>query len=122
MSGRAIPYLLGPRQFASKRAVEEYVRDLVRRLGLGAAVEGDDFRILSALFKHHPRSAEKIGDGIDRIEVRQATRNPRNRELWLRQTSGAWTDISWTECPRRTSPLDEFRNACRLAVKPETQR
>jgi hypothetical protein len=74
------------------------------------------------LFAYHPRAEHKIGDGIKEIVVRQAARNPKNREFWIRtEGSDEWIDISWTACLTVTTPLQEFANACRQAVRPETE-
>lgn len=106
--------------------VKEQIRTNVRTIAAGARIgeplSGKRFAFMRDLFAYHPQADSKIGSGIERIEVRVATRNRNNREFWIKSfDSDQPTDISWPECLNATSTFSEFRNACRLAVKPYTQ-
>lgn len=108
--------------YTVKDRIKERVRSIVANATLGTALIGDDHLFMANLFTYHPAADNKIGAGIERIEVRRAERNAANREFWIRQThSKVFTDISWTECLSATTEIAEFANACRLAVKPITQ-
>lgn len=102
--------------------IETNVRHIAGKVALGAPLTGKWFDFMRDLFAYHSRAEDKIGEGIEQIVVRRAARNPRNREFWI-QTAGSdeWIDISWRECLRATTPLQEFENACRQAVRPVTQ-
>ena len=108
--------------YTTKTQVRNIVRTIAAKATLDEPLRGRRFAFMRDLFAYHPRADKKIGSGIESIVVRRATRNPDNREFWLKQTGmKALIDISWTECLHATSALAEFRNACRLAVKPYTQ-
>lgn len=125
LSGEAMPpqvFHLASRVYTVKARIRERVRRIVADADLGMPLSGEDFAFMVDLFTYHPQADIKIGDGIETIRVRQARRNPGNREFVLTQVgSPDVVDISWTECLHSTPPLAEFRNACRLAVKPWTQ-
>lgn len=116
-----VPFWVGDTALDSKAAVRRRIQEIVADNGEGARLEGEQFEFMLAVFRRHPRSALKLGRGVDFIEIRRSQRNPNNLEFWIREADTRWwTDISWTECLTPTTPKNEFWNACRLAVKPST--
>lgn len=113
---------LAGKTYSVAAQVEANVRHIAEKAELGVPLAGKHFDFMRDLFAYHSRAEDKIGEGIEQIVVRRAARNKRNREFWIKTAgSDEWIDISWKECVRATTPLQEFENACRQAVRPVTQ-
>ena len=119
--GKQVFHLDG-KSYTVKARIQTNVRTIAADAEIDEPLKGKRFRFMRDLFAYHPRAESKIGSGIETIVVRIATRNRNNREFWIKSLdSDVFTDISWPECLNATSSVSEFRNACRLAVKPHTQ-
>jgi hypothetical protein len=113
---------LAGKAYTVKAQIQTNVRHIVDKAAVNEPLSGKHFEFMRDLFSYHPWADDKIGLGIETIMVRVASRNRKNKEFWIKQHgSDQVTDISWMECLRVTPALAEFRNACRLAVKPTTQ-
>lgn len=77
-----------------------FFKDMLNRYALGATVSDDDAKELISLLEHHDEREEKIGTGIDRIEVRHGPEGF-TRCFWIVRTDGSQVDFSYIHCLKR---------------------
>jgi hypothetical protein len=94
--GRSIPLTIGAEYFSKKMDVEKRIHSMVSRYSPMANLSESDTTFCLELFKHHPRSAQKIGVGISRIQVRLDQYG--HKCFHLHRFDGSDDDISWTKC------------------------
>jgi hypothetical protein len=104
---------IGPHQFPTKDAAKAYIRSILARYTPGDLVEGEDHKTLIELTLRHPRSAEKVGAGVDRFRVILGPYG-RSRAYEILRSDGTKTDISFPKCvdgdpPHRTLVLRSLR-------------
>lgn len=109
------PIQIGNEVFTTKKAVQERCREIIRGARDGEPLGAEVHSFLSALLAGHPQAEHKVKDGVDRFTVGPAPGFP-SRCFWLVRTDGTATDFSFNECLTPTTPLREFKNACRSAV------
>jgi hypothetical protein len=84
---------LSARLSAVGRRAEEILRDTPKN----SYLSGADFAFIVHIVRHHPEAAEKIGDGIRRIFVREA---PYRKTLtfWIERVDGSEVEVSYMKC------------------------
>jgi hypothetical protein len=112
-------YEIDGRTFRSKKAVIDYVRAEIH----GASPDGEPLNeehlgFMVALLRRHPWSDQKIGAGVARMWIEQNPDFP-TRCFWLERADGTKTDFSFYQCLEDSSPLRDFKEACRHAVAPD---
>lgn len=70
--------------------------------------------LMEYVFPLHPEWKDKVGVGIDHIEVRDT--KYRNKCFYIIRTDGTETDISYTLSLTPHSKMDDIMAACRTAV------
>lgn len=70
--------------------------------------------LMEYVFPLHPEWKDKVGVGIDHIEVRDT--KYRNKCFYIIRTDGTETDISYTASLTPHSKMDDIMAACRNAV------
>ena len=107
---------LGGKTFENKTRVTEYVKQVISTLPLGV-VEGEAAAVLRELFELHPNADEKVGAGVDHIELR-INQEYKSRGFWIVRVDGTETDISYKNCMDGDKVhRKRFIRACRFAVK-----
>lgn len=94
-AGDEVPlFEIGNRTFHTKRAALKELRRILNGVPIGEAVAGDDGVLVADLVYdgRHPETIEKIGVGIDHIEVRSASYN--TRCFWIVRRDGSEVDFS----------------------------
>jgi hypothetical protein len=107
---------VGGIQFTSKRRLEEYVRALLKSIGVCTSVRANNiehYNFLIDLFRRHPRYPEKIY-GITDISITSNIMRPQYLTTNIVRDSGV-EDISWVNCVTG-SGTDSFKSALRVAV------
>jgi len=94
--GRAIPMEIGSVHFAKKADATEHVRGLIGRYSIGSFLDSEDESFCLALFSRHSHYSEKVGSGIESIEVRRDEYG--NKHFQIHRTDGSDIDISWVQC------------------------
>lgn len=117
---------IGPHRFPTQRVAKAHYRALLARYEPGEMVSGPDHEELLELTRRHPRTAEKVGVGIDRFRVVLAPRG-RARAYEVIRTDGSVTDISYVKCvcgeaPHRSLVLRSLRHAVEPDVNALRQR
>lgn len=87
-------FTIGRRTFRAKSDAQVELRRILNSVKLGDALAGDDADLVVDLLYdgRHPEALEKIGVGIDRIEVRPASHG--TRCFWIVRTDGSEADFS----------------------------
>ncbi len=94
------------------------MRAIVARWPNGTHLDGDDLATVAEVLQRHPDAEGKIGPGVDSIEIRAAKYG--TRCFWVNRIDGSSTDFSWLSCLRAPRPIDDFRQAMRWVVTPQT--
>ncbi len=112
-------FSLGGMTFDAKTRVSEYVKGVLSSTPFEQALTGVEFLVLRDLLNWHPDAEQKIGVGIERIEVRRNETHAKNaRGFWLVRSDGSETDFSYLKCLQgERSHRIKFLAACRFAVK-----
>lgn len=106
---------IGGREFATKKSAAEEIRRILHAWPIRTPITGNDAKILHALVALHPRSEEKIGNGIQHIAVTRAPHN--NRGFWITRTDGTGIDFSYrTALNGDTSHPGLVRRAMRSSI------
>lgn len=108
-------YTVAGKTFRTKKALREYVRQILYATSAGRLLGPDDFEFMCALLERHQGAKQKMGCGIAAICVRK---NPvfGNFGFWLIRTDGTDTDFSFEKCLKHETKLQQFKAACRTAV------
>lgn len=101
-----------------KKLLQERAREILNQLPLGAVQDEESIDFLDALIAMHPEADVKIGVGVHQFVIRPSTVNPWQRTFWIVRQDGTETDFSYRKCITPPSPLQDFKRACRTAVKP----
>ena len=103
--------------FTSKNSLEEYVRALLKSIGVCKSVRAvnvDHYNFLLDLFGRHPRYPEKIY-GITDISITTNIIRPQYLTTNIVRDGGVEEDISWVNCVKG-SGKDSFKSALRVAI------
>jgi hypothetical protein len=95
---RSKPLTIGGNYFATQKAVNLFVQELLNRQPLKVAIPEPDHSFLCALISRHPRAEEKIGGGIAHFTVERAAHG--TRCFYLTRVDGTRTDFSYFKCTR----------------------
>ena len=101
-----------------KSVAKKRISNLLSHWPLNIPVGESDFELLCEVLKNHPYYLQKLGCGIQRIEIRT---NPvyKNRGFYIIRTDGSCTDFSYRQCLYPASNKQKFLNACRVAIMPQ---
>jgi len=93
-------------------------REILNRYPPGSFLSKEDNALLQEVFAHHPRAKEKIGVGIQAIEVERNTKNKNVRQFRIHRFDATSTDISYLKCfTGELSKIRLFKVACRTSVE-----
>jgi hypothetical protein len=101
----------------TQKSQKEHFRAILHRYAIGRPLEGDDLADVLALLRRHPEAAQKIGCGIQAIEVQPSIFG--TRCFRIVRSDGTETDFSYLSCIRErpNTPAQDFAEACRFAVE-----
>ena len=116
----AKPITVGVNTFATKGALQDYIRTLVADHADDQALDADDLRFMLTLLDRHPQAETKIGCGVASIVVRRNPVYTSTRGFYLFRTDGSGTDFSWTECLNPTPHRKKVTRAMRVLAEPQT--
>ena len=90
---------IGNKHFPTKKACEEYTRQLIKSLDICEIRKGsDNYEYFDKLLEYHKSYEEKIGCGIDYFYI---TRNPikwSDLMTMICRVDGSSTNFSWKKC------------------------
>jgi len=108
---------IADKHFKTKKSAEEYVRDMITKIGVCESVKThnrDNYNFLIDLFSRHPKYPEKIYNMTD-ISIVPNKVTPRFLELNLIRHDGTTDDISWRNCISGVE-RNKFKCAMRVAI------
>lgn len=108
-------FVLGSRSFNSKKAVDEYMRQILHAAVIDRPLAGEDFCAVFDLLLQHPARDKKIGVGVSAITVQTEPRW-NTRHFQITRIDGSTTDFSFKKCINPPSKMTLFRCACRHLV------
>ena len=94
--GKKTPIILSTRTFDRKGAASEFFREMLNRYLAGDRVVDADAVDLASLIERHPNREEKIGGGINHVEVQAADYGTKCFRV-VRQ-DGTWARFSYKAC------------------------
>jgi len=107
---------LGQLKFDSKKAAKEFFKEILNTGEIGRILNEEETNHLTSLLNLRPRRSEKIGAGIESIEISLSHFN--NRCFVINQVDGTQSDFSYYKCiDGDHKPFTIFSNACRQAVR-----
>jgi len=107
------------KEFGSQQKLKEYTREILYKYNLNQDLSPEDFNFMIALIqKRHPDADKKIGDGIEKMWIRENTVNHgTNRGFHFWRVDGSTDNFSYKVCiGKPPSPESHFLIACREAV------
>lgn len=113
-------YVIQGETFATKSALQDRIKYILYHWPHGGRLPVGDFDFMMEVLAMHPDAEQKIGVGVDRMEVRRNPVYTNTRGFWVIRTDGSETDFSYLECLKETPHAKRFLNACRVAIEPET--
>lgn len=119
--GTSHAIILGGQQFKTKAEATEFVRSILHGTIPGGTLTGENEFVIRDLLELHPESTQKIGCGVDHIEVRTNRINGgATPGFWVVRTDGSETDFSYKNCINGKKPTGraDFIRACRTAILP----
>lgn len=92
-------YNIGNLEFKTKKACEEYTRNIVNTLGC-CTINKDhlQYKFFIKLIDNHARSDEKKGVGIDYFFIVPNSLTPKYFQTMIKRVDGSETDFSWVQC------------------------
>ncbi len=113
---------LGEKEFSSIKDARNHVKKILWGHMPGKWLVGEEFIEIYDLIKHHPRAEEKIGYGIEAIQVTNEGNIGTARHFEIYRVDGTHTDVSYPACfgKKEKSNMDKFTAACREAISQDT--
>ena len=111
-------YRLGKLTFKTKKACEDYVRDVLFELGCVSVGDGHPkWSFLNDLINNHPDKAFKIGAGIDYFWIKK-NEIGKGYATMIKRTDGSVADFSWRYCCefKRRLVAEDITRAMRTAI------
>jgi hypothetical protein len=87
---------IGDFAFATKQSATAEIRRILHAYPHGTVLSGADGDLIIALVGLHPRADEKIGAGIEFIDVRRMDRGAPG--FWINRIDGTCEDFSYKRC------------------------
>lgn len=92
-------YIVGDKQFKSKKTCQEYVRDRISKIGIGTFADGcEEFQFLHDVLNNHSERDIKVGCGVKRFVISRNTIQPKSYETSLLRVDGTSVVFSWRHC------------------------
>ncbi len=107
-------YQVGGITFTSKDALEDAVQGILHGYQAPARLNPEDEQFIFDLLQMHPRADEKIGPGVQEIQVRKGWRG--GPMFVLIRTDGSRTDFSYKKCIRPVNHSTMVKAAFREAI------
>ncbi|MFZ3491789.1 DUF3223 domain-containing protein [Streptomyces sp. 5.8] len=110
---------IGPRRYATKKARQGAVQDILARYGHGQVVDQeDDDLLLRDLLNMHPDATEKVGPGVDYFRVIATPRgNHKGPEAVL--VNGDKVAFSYQKCLEAPTHRQRVLAAMRTEIQPQ---
>lgn len=119
---RAIPQLIGSRDFPSKTALKEEVRRILYSTSQNQPLAGLDFILMRDLIDQHPDAWDIVGEGIHSIFIDESGFQ-KEVCFYVLQEDETIRNFSFHKCiDGQMTPWRKFSRACRVAVRPDIKK
>jgi hypothetical protein len=106
--------VFGAETFATKSAADARIAGVLRKYQAGSRLAPEDDNFMRLVLNRHASASEKIGVGVDHIEVMQSDYG--NRCFCIVRVDGSRIDFSYKSCLTPRSAEEDFKKACRTSV------
>jgi len=107
---------IGEHCFKTKTEAIEFYKDILNSYSEGEELISVDFENVFNLLKHHPNSKEKIGNGLEKIIVKNG--EYKLNCFHLVRLDGSIEDFSYRKCINgESNRFSLFSQACRKAIE-----
>jgi hypothetical protein len=107
--------IINNREFKYKKDALDYFKNILNSYKPKQIVNENDFKDLVGLIEHHPDKDEKIGCGIEKIQVIEIRYKTKGFEIIRKD--GTTSVFSYRKCINgKPNPLAKFRETCRETV------
>jgi hypothetical protein len=114
--GTKCPTTIGEYAFRTKLEAKAAVREVLNKYQMGHTLTGDEDMFIRDLIALHPATEDKIGSGIDNIEIRLDPDYGTTRCFHIIRTDGSSTDVSYLRCIDGENRRQLLRPALRNAI------
>lgn len=110
-------YKLKSHKFSNQAEFINFIKTILNKYNYNESLNLDDFFLICDLIDRHPQSKEKIGCGIQNIQVRK-DKNFNTKQFWIIRTDGSEIDFSYIKAVKAKDKtnLQKFKDAAREAV------
>jgi hypothetical protein len=110
-------FWIGQRQYRTKGAATEAVREILSRYNVGETIDGEeDHLLLLDLLDMHHEADEKMGSGVEAFAIAPPQRGP-YPGFEVRRTDGSRIDFSYKTCLTAPTVRQQVMNVMRDEVK-----
>jgi hypothetical protein len=107
---------IGERSFRSATEAKDYYRQILNSGHVGRTLTELEFAALMDLLSLHPRSVDKIGNGVRAFTIE--LNEYKKRAFFLHRVDGSKEDFSYLKCISGDhNPFTEFSKACRRSLE-----
>ena len=112
--------ILGGQVFASKSALSVWIKNLLKNSKTPKLLRDTNFDIICDLILYHPKAAEKIGCGINKIWIQQNPSLHSGNRFIIERADGSFCDFSYKYCLGKELPSHalQVRETMRNEVRP----
>jgi hypothetical protein len=110
--------VIGNEAFKTKKAATEKVQEILYSYKPNEFLNFENKIFIENLIFNHPNSEEKIGSGIQGIQVRQNPFYKNTRNFYIVRTDSSETDFSFLKCITVPTQKAMFLQAARKATEP----
>jgi len=119
--GKKCPITIGEYNFDTKKDAKAAVKKILNGHRLGDALTGDEDTFIRDLIALHPATEDKIGCGIDHIEIRPDPDYGTTQCFHVIRTDYSSTDVSYQKCIDGEKFRQLLRPALRNAIQHQIQ-
>jgi hypothetical protein len=114
--GKKCPITIGEYEFGTNKNAKEAVKRILNGHQMGYTLTGDEGTFIRDLIALHPATEDKIGCGIDHIEIRPDPDYGATRCFHIIRPDGSSSDVSYQKCIDGERYRQLFRPALRTAI------
>jgi hypothetical protein len=111
---------IGELKFKSKKAAEEYARQIINNIGFGdIKKDNEHYKFFENLIKNHHRYEEVVGCGIDYFYIQPNPLNRKQCQTAIKRIDNSDIVFSWRDCSTKKISteneylIDALRNSIR---------
>lgn len=117
--GKKCPINIGEYEFGTKAEAKTAVQKILNENQLRDTLRGNEDIFIRDLIALHPATEDKIGCGIDHVEIRRDPSYGTTRCFYILRTDGSSTDVSYIKCIDGEKRRQLLRPALRKEILPQ---